>query len=238
MKYHPDQNPGDETVVAKFNEVTEAYEVLRDPQKRQVYDRYGHEGLANGGPGGCRAASTSPTSSATCSADFFGGGGAAAAAAGPRRGADIQAVLDIDLLEAATGVKKSVHRSRRGATARPAAAAGRSRARRPTRASAARARARSTSRPAGCSPFQQACRGVRRPRAWSSPTRARPAAGSAASRPRETVDHRHARRAWTRGNGSRSRATGTRASRARRAATWNSSSASASTSSSSATGTT
>src|SRR5437867_1767818 len=43
-KYHPDQNPGDDTVVAKYHEVQEAYEVLRDPQRRQVYDRYGHEG--------------------------------------------------------------------------------------------------------------------------------------------------------------------------------------------------
>src|SRR5437899_350448 len=49
-KYHPDQNPGDETVVVRYHEVTEAYEVLRDPQRRQVYDRYGHEGLQNGGP--------------------------------------------------------------------------------------------------------------------------------------------------------------------------------------------
>ena len=51
-KYHPDQNPGDETVVTQYHEVTEAYEVLRDPQKRQVYDRYGHEGLHQRRAGG------------------------------------------------------------------------------------------------------------------------------------------------------------------------------------------
>jgi molecular chaperone DnaJ len=105
-KYHPDQNPGDETVVTRYHEVTEAYEVLRDPQKRQVYDRYGHEGLANGGMGGVHVDLS----------DVFGdllgglfGGGGRRRSRGPQRGADIEDVLDIELLEAATGVKKSLN---------------------------------------------------------------------------------------------------------------------------------
>lgn len=108
-KYHPDQNPGDETVVAHYHEVTEAYEVLKDPQKRQVYDRYGHEGLsrAAGGGGG-------PDLSG-----FFGdlidglegmfGGGGRRKSRGPRRGHDIEGVIDIDLVEAATGATKQVN---------------------------------------------------------------------------------------------------------------------------------
>lgn len=52
MKYHPDRNPGDHTAEDKFKEATEAYEVLKDKQKRQMYDQYGHAGLGQGGAGG------------------------------------------------------------------------------------------------------------------------------------------------------------------------------------------
>ena len=106
-KYHPDQNPGDETVVTRYHEVTEAYEVLRDPQKRQVYDRYGHEGLSQRRTGGdgrrrsLRGLRRSPRRALRRRRRRGGG------VADPRRGADIEDVLDVELLEAATGVKKS-----------------------------------------------------------------------------------------------------------------------------------
>ena len=49
MKYHPDRNPGDEKAEEHFKEAAEAYEVLRDKEKRQIYDQFGHEGLKGTG---------------------------------------------------------------------------------------------------------------------------------------------------------------------------------------------
>ena len=53
LKYHPDRNPTNrEESEKKFKEISEAYEVLNDPQKRQLYDQYGEEGIKNSGGGG------------------------------------------------------------------------------------------------------------------------------------------------------------------------------------------
>jgi molecular chaperone DnaJ len=107
-QHHPDRNIGDPEAEAKFKEINEAYEVLSDPDKRSRYDRYGHAGLsgdAGGFPGGGGAGDLF---SDLISNFFGGGGGAGKRRSGPRPGADIQAVVDIDLVEAAKGVKKSL----------------------------------------------------------------------------------------------------------------------------------
>src|SRR5215204_29168 len=51
MRYHPDRNNGSKEAEEKFKEITEAYDVLRDPNKRAAYDRYGEAGLRGGGGG-------------------------------------------------------------------------------------------------------------------------------------------------------------------------------------------
>ena len=73
IKYHPDRNPGDKEAEAKFKEAAEAYEVLHDEKKRQVYDQYGEEGLKGGGMGG---GFSDLNDIFSAFGDIFGGGGA------------------------------------------------------------------------------------------------------------------------------------------------------------------
>ena len=54
-QFHPDANPGDKTAEAKFKEINEAYDVLKDPQKKAAYDRFGHQAFEGGMGGGARS---------------------------------------------------------------------------------------------------------------------------------------------------------------------------------------
>jgi molecular chaperone DnaJ len=102
MKYHPDRNPNDQEAEERFKEVKEAYEVLTDPQRRAMYDQYGHEGLAGrGGHGGFSSADAFSDIFGDVFGDIFGAG-----RRGGRqvyRGADLRYELELDLEQAVFG---------------------------------------------------------------------------------------------------------------------------------------
>ena len=124
-KYHPDANPDNKKEAeAKFKEVNEAYETLSDPQKRRMYDQFGHDGPQGfggaGGPFGGGNYYSYSTSGFDGFSDFgdlgdifssFFGGGARAGARqqrGPRKGADLNLNLEITFEEAFLGVEKQI----------------------------------------------------------------------------------------------------------------------------------
>jgi molecular chaperone DnaJ len=124
MKYHPDKNQGDAAAEAKFKEISEAYEVLSDAQKRQRYDQFGHDGMKQAfGPGGfdfsrdfTHASDLQDILGSLFGGgggmfdDFFGGGGGGRrrSRTGPQRGNDLRFNLEIDLEEAAFGSEREV----------------------------------------------------------------------------------------------------------------------------------
>lgn len=113
---HPDANQGDAQTEAKFKELNEAYDVLKDPQKRAAYDRFGHQAFENGMGGGRGGAGFGPDFNSSMSdifedlfGDFMGGGGGGRGrrgggrSNGATRGADLRYNMEINLTEAFTG---------------------------------------------------------------------------------------------------------------------------------------
>ncbi|MBF0664981.1 MAG: molecular chaperone DnaJ [Brevundimonas sp.] len=117
MQHHPDRNGGCEDSMARFKEISEAYSVLSDEQKRAAYDRFGHAGVNGGGSGnpfgqsGAGFADVNDIFSQVFGeafGDVFGGRGGGARQHGPRRGSDLRYDLEISLEQAYKGAEVEI----------------------------------------------------------------------------------------------------------------------------------
>lgn len=113
LAHHPDRNPGNQKAEENFKEATEAYQVLSDPQKRQLYDQYGHEGVSSAGGFGAGGFSASGFGDVfeDIFEDFFGGGGRRSRQR-PQRGSDLEVEIVISFEEAAFGATKIINARR------------------------------------------------------------------------------------------------------------------------------
>jgi molecular chaperone DnaJ len=117
MKYHPDRNPNDKTAEQKFKEINEAYDVLKDEQKKAAYDRFGHAAFENMGGGSRGGHEYSNADFSDIFGDLFGdfmganrgsGGGSAGGNAQRARGADLRYNLQISLEDAFGGKQQPI----------------------------------------------------------------------------------------------------------------------------------
>jgi molecular chaperone DnaJ len=107
MQCHPDKNPGCKDSEAKFKAISEAYDCLKDPQKRAAYDRFGKAAFQNGGPGGGRGGAQDFSGFSdifeNIFGEFMGGNPRGGGRGGPARGADLRYDMEITLEEAFHG---------------------------------------------------------------------------------------------------------------------------------------
>jgi len=125
LEYHPDRNPGDHSAEEKFKEATQAYEVLKDPEKRRRYDQFGHAGVdgsfARGGGADFGGFDLSDALRAFMRdfggfEDAFGFGGGAGRS-GPRTGQNLQVRIRLSLEEIQKGARKKIKLKRKGTCA-------------------------------------------------------------------------------------------------------------------------
>ncbi len=120
IKFHPDKNPGDPTAEDKFKEAAEAYEILSNQEKKQRYDRFGHQGMNGGFGGGGQGANMNMDDIYSQFGDifgggggspfdsFFGGGGGGGQSRRGRKGSNLRIKLKLNLEEITNGVEKKI----------------------------------------------------------------------------------------------------------------------------------
>ncbi|NOZ88178.1 MAG: molecular chaperone DnaJ [Deltaproteobacteria bacterium] len=111
LKYHPDRNPGNKEAEEMFKEASEAYEVLSDPEKRAIYDRYGHEGLKGSGFSGFSGMEDIFSHFGDIFSEIFGGspfGFSGSRARQGLRGSDLRYDLTLEFEEAVFGCEKDI----------------------------------------------------------------------------------------------------------------------------------
>lgn len=108
LKYHPDRNPGDKEAEEMFKEAAEAYEILRDREKREIYDHYGYDGLKGTGFTGFGGFEDIFSTFGDIFEDFFGFGTRGSKGGRIRRGNDLRYNLEISLQEAYDGKEEEI----------------------------------------------------------------------------------------------------------------------------------
>ena len=113
LQYHPDRNPGNKEAEEKFKEAAEAYEVLKDSKKRNIYNQYGHQGLEGSGFSGFGDFNDIFSSFGDVFENFFGVGGGNRSKSRGQRGSDVRYDITLSFMEAAFGIEKEIKLDKR-----------------------------------------------------------------------------------------------------------------------------